>query len=96
VLKILDDVVQEGVSDGELEGALNRARRSLVGQLNAFGDRADAIAHAAVLRGDAGYVNDAFSIYAGVRREDVEAVAREVLQRDRMTSVHVVPEGGAS
>jgi zinc protease len=96
VHETLDRIVQEGVNEDELEGALNRARRSLIGQLNAFGDRADAIAHAAVLRGDAGYVNDAFSIYADLRRQDVEAMAREILQRDRMTSVHVVPEGSAS
>ena len=31
-----------------------------------------------------------------LERGDVEAVAREVLQSDRMTAVHVVPEGGAS
>ena len=96
VLEVLDDVVAGGVTDDELEGGLNRARRSLVGQLNAFGDRADAIAHAAVLRGDPEYVNESFGIYAGLDRQDIESAAREILRRDRLTSVHVVPEGGAA
>jgi zinc protease len=96
VREVLANVRAEGIADDELEGALNRARRALVGQLNGFGDRADSIAHAAVLRGDAGYVNDAFGLYAGLDRAAVESVAGQVLSTDRMTAVHVVPEGGAS
>jgi len=96
VLEVLETLMSEGLSDEELEGGLNRARRALVGQLNGFGDRADAIAHAAVLRGDPAYVNDSFSLYAGLDRAAIESVAREILSGDRMTSVHVVPEGGAS
>ncbi|MDX1396115.1 MAG: pitrilysin family protein [Gemmatimonadota bacterium] len=94
IREVLDRLVADGVEGAELEGGLNRARRALVEQLNAFGDRADAIAHAAVLRGDPDYVNSAFDIYAGLEAGDIEGIAREVLQPDRLTSVHVVPEGG--
>jgi len=96
VRDVLDELLEGGVMEEELEGAQNRARRALVGQLNAFSDRADAIAHAAVLRGDASYVNDSFGLYAGLDREAVDAAARDILCPDRLTSVHVVPEGGAS
>jgi len=89
---VLDDLIADGLSEGEMEGALNRARRSLVGGMNAFGDRADAIAHAAVLRRDAGYVNDAFGLYATLDRATVERTAREVLVAERLTVLHVVPE----
>jgi len=89
---VFDDLLADGLSEEEMEGALNRARRSLVGGLTAFGDRADAIAHAAVLRGDAGYVNEAFGLYAGLDCAAIERVARRVLISDRLTVLHVVPE----
>lgn len=96
IRSVLDDLLAGGFSEEELEGALNRARRSLVGGLNGFGDRADAIAHAAVLRGHAGYVNEAFGLYAGLDLAAVERTAREVLVGDRLTVLHVVPEGSES
>ncbi|MFV1986921.1 MAG: M16 family metallopeptidase [Gemmatimonadota bacterium] len=96
VREVLDELLETGVTEDELAGAQNRARRALVGQLNAFSDRADAIAHAAVLRGDPSYVNDSFGLYAGLDHEAVESVAQQVLRADRLTSVHVVPERGAS
>ncbi|MDH3735095.1 MAG: insulinase family protein, partial [Gemmatimonadota bacterium] len=40
VHEVLGGLLGGGVTDEELEGAQNRARRSLVGQLNAYGDRA--------------------------------------------------------
>ena len=92
VREVLDEVRGEGVRPGELEGALNRARRALVGGMAGFGDRADAIAHAAVLRGDAHYVNDAFARYGAIGRPDVERIAREVLDPRRLTVLHVEPE----
>jgi hypothetical protein len=91
---VLGDVRDGGIGDAVVDGALNRAGRGLVGVLNGFGDRADAIAHAAVLRGHPGYVNDAFPLYAGLRREDVQSAAAVVLADDRLTALHVVPEPG--
>ncbi|MCG8469233.1 MAG: insulinase family protein, partial [Gemmatimonadetes bacterium] len=93
---VLAELRSGGVNDEEIDGALNRARRSLVQNLAGVGDRADAFAHAAVLRGDPGYVNDAFGIYGSIDRAAVEASAEAVLDADRMTSVHVVPSEGAS
>ncbi len=93
VREVLDGVAGEGVRADEVEGARNRARRSLVRQVNGLGDRADAIAHAAVLRGDASYVNRAFDLYAGLEAADIEGVAAEVLDADRLTVVQVVPGG---
>ena len=92
VREVIGELRAEGVSAGELRGALNRARRALVGGMAGFGQRANAIAHAAVLRGDPGYVNDAFARYGAIGRGDVERVAREVLDRRRLTVLHVVPE----
>ncbi len=85
---------EEGVGPNELQGALNRARRSLVGQLNGVGDRADAFAHAATLRGEPEYVNRAFARYAAITMEDVDDLARRVLRPERRAVLHVVPEPG--
>ena len=92
VRDVLGELRDGGAGAGELQGALNRARRALVGGMAGFGDRADAIAHAAVLRGDPNYVNDAFARYGAIGRPDVERVARDVLDPRRLTVVHVLPE----
>ena len=90
--EVIGEFRDGGAGEGELKGALNRARRGLVGGMAGFGARADAIAHAAVLRGDPGYVNDAFARYGAIGRGGVARVAREVLDRRRLTVLHVVPE----
>ncbi len=85
----------DGPGDGEVEGARNRARRSLVRQANKVGRRADAFAHAAVLRDEPGYVNRAFGRYEAVGREDLVELGGRVLRDERLTVVRVVPEDGA-
>ncbi|WP_420441581.1 M16 family metallopeptidase [Candidatus Palauibacter sp.] len=95
VRDVIDDLLRGGVEEEEMEGARNRARRGLLNGRAGFGDRADAIAHAAVLRGDAGYVNDAFARYGAVARPDVERVAHTVFDPRGLTVLHVVPEEGA-
>ena len=60
---VIRNLRAEGVGAEEMEGALNRARRSLVSHLNSVGDRADAFAGAVTLRDDPSYVNAAFGRY---------------------------------
>ncbi len=93
---VIDEVRTDGVGAGELQGALNRVRYALVSGLASFGSRADALAHAAVLRGDPRYVNDALGRYAAVSRDAVHGMARTVLDPRRLTALHVVPEAGKS
>ena len=89
---VLDEAREEGFSEDEAAGARHRAERSLVGQLNSVGGRADAFAHAAVLRDEPGYVNEVFERYDRVGREEVDRLAREVLRPERLTVTRVVPE----
>ena len=84
-----------GPDTGEVAGARNRTRRSLVRRANSVGRRADAFAHAAVLRDDPGYVNRAFDRYEAVEREDLLELGEEVLRDDRLTVVRVIPEDEA-
>jgi zinc protease len=91
VLDVLDPVREAGVSEDELTGARNRARRALVRRLNSVGDRADAFADAVILRDDPDYVNHAFERYEAVGPDDVARLASSVLRASRRTVLHVVP-----
>ncbi len=88
---VLEEAREEGFATEEAAGARNRAERSLVGRLNSVGGRADAFAHAAVLRDNPGYVNEVFERYDRVDQEDVDELAREVLRPERLTATRVVP-----
>ncbi len=92
----LDDscgaLVHDGVQPAELERSLTWGRLALISQLNRVAGRADAFAHATTLRGDAGYVNEAFARYAAVTAPDLERVAQRVLRPGRRTMLRVVPE----
>ncbi len=90
---VVEAIGNDAIGTEELEGALNRARRSLVGRLNSVGSLADAFAHSAILRGDPGYVNEVFDRYAAVSRDEVQGLAEELLTPERLTAVHVVPRG---
>ena len=92
---VIRNLRAEGVGAEEMEGALNRARRSLVSHLNSVGDRADAFAGAVTLRDDPSYVNAAFGRYASLTAEAVTELANEILRSDRLTAVHVVPRTDA-
>ena len=87
----LDTAVGEGLSEDEVAGARNRSRRQLVLGLGAVGRRADALAHAAVLKSNPGYVNAAFDRYAAVDRSGLDRLAADVLRHDSRTVLHVVP-----
>lgn len=91
----LEDLCREGAAEGEVEGARNRLKRSELSSLNNVGDRADALAHAAVLRDDPELVNRIFDRYAAVERPDADEMARRVLRPERLTVLHVVPASRA-
>jgi zinc protease len=91
----LDRLLEEGADEEEVAGARNRLKRSELSSLNNVGDRADALAHADVLRDDPDLVNRIFDRYAAVERTDAEEMARRVLRPDRLTVLHVVPASPA-
>ncbi|MCL7971256.1 MAG: insulinase family protein [marine benthic group bacterium] len=90
-------LVPEGPSEAEVAGARNRAQRQLLLRVESVGGRADALAHAAVLKGDPALVNSAPGRYASVSAADVDDLGAELLRPERRTVVHVVPgESGAT
>lgn len=89
-------LLRDGISPEELDGSLTWGRLSLVSQLHGVAGRADALAHAATLKGAPEYVNEAFGRYAAVTAEDVERVARRLLAPAARSVLHVVPHGSAA
>jgi zinc protease len=87
MLESVAGLLGDGLSEDEVEGARNRARRTLVQQLNGVGERADAFAHAAVLRGEPGYVNDAFARYREVSLQGCAGLASEIFDADRLVAL---------
>lgn len=87
----IGELLAHPAPEDEVEGVLNHARLSLICQLNALVRRADAFAHAATLRRDAGYVNRAWDRYGSVGPETLERIAREVLAPGPRAVVEVVP-----
>jgi predicted Zn-dependent peptidase len=92
MMETIDALRAEGAKEEELVGARNRVRRALIRRLQSVGNRADALAHAQVLRGDPSYVNQAFARYDAVTPDDVDAVAHSVLEPGGRTVVTVLPE----
>ena len=96
----MDEAIGEFLSAGpdpdDAVRAVNQSRLALLGQLNSVARRSDALAHAATLAGDPGYVNRAVARYAAVDRGELEALARRVLRREGRTVLHVVPGAAKS
>jgi zinc protease len=95
VSETLDSLLMEGPAEDELLGARNRARRRLVRNLAGVGGRSDALAHAAVLRGDPEYVNEAFARYAEVGEEDIRRSVADILRPENRSVLWVVPAEAA-
>jgi zinc protease len=95
VRRVLDDVLEHGVTERELEGARNRALHDLVNHLDGVGPRSDAFATAATYVERPGYVNEMFARYSAVTAEDVLRVAREWFVPERRAVLAVLPEGEA-
>jgi zinc protease len=86
----------EPASEEEVAGARRRARRQLLLQLESVGGRANALAHAAVLRGEPAYLNDAFDRYGGVETDTVRRLVANILEPGGRTVVHVSPKQAGS
>lgn len=82
----------EPVADRELEKVSIAARRSLVSDNESFRDRAQNLAEAAVVFGDANQINTEPQKLARVTREDVMRVARKYFTQANRTVVITLPK----
>ncbi len=86
-------VVRQGVGEEEIAGAIRRIRRDQLAGLSTLEDRAEALAHAATLLGEADALNRVMDAYLDVTAEDVIHAARTYLAHDAGATLVVVPNG---
>jgi len=89
---VLDSVARGDVGEDEVLGAVRRVRRDHVGQLATVEERADALAYAATVLGDAEALNRVSALYDEITAEDVERVAAHYLDEGRGVTLLVLPD----
>ncbi|MBW3571113.1 MAG: insulinase family protein [Gemmatimonadetes bacterium] len=89
---VLDDVARDGATDDELTGAVRRVRRDQVGEMATVEERADALAYAATVLGDAQALDRVLDAYARVTVDDLRRVAGEYLCAERCATLVVLPK----
>ena len=92
VAEVLGRVAAGDIAAEEVMGAVRRVRRDHVAELATVEDRADALAYAATVLGEADAVNRIAEMYDSVTVEDVAAAAREWLVTARAAMLTVLPD----
>jgi zinc protease len=89
-------VADDPPSEDEVSAAVRRLRRDQLAGLATLEDRADALAYATTVLGDAARLNSVIEGYLAVGPEDVQRVAREHLTGGRIATVEVLAAGEAA
>lgn len=87
----LEKIRAEGVSQRELETALNHIRTSFVTSLCKLHGVADALAYYHVLCGDASRINTLFEEFAAITTDDVRRVAETYLRPEASAVLQYLP-----
>jgi zinc protease len=91
----LDRLRNEPISDRELERTKNQfARDYILGRLTIH-DKADMLAHGAVIHNDLGTTDGEFDIFLKITKEDVQRVARTYFTPASRTIITILPRSAA-
>jgi predicted Zn-dependent peptidase len=91
VVREIDRVRADGVTDDEVQRAVALLETALVSSLQSAGDRADKLSMFATYFSDPGLVNEQTERYQRVTAAQVSALAREMLGEDNRVSLVYVP-----
>jgi zinc protease len=91
VVREIDRVRNEGVTDDEVQRAVALLETALVSALQSAGDRADKLSMFATYLGDPALVNEQMDCYQRVTSAQVSQLAREMLGEDNRVSLVYVP-----
>ena len=87
-------MMEEPVSDDELEKAKNQIRSSYITGMQTVQDKAGALGHAAVIHQDTATVDNEFELFMKVTKEDIMRVMGKYLDPSNRTVVTVLPPAG--
>ncbi|MDQ2766612.1 MAG: insulinase family protein [Gemmatimonadota bacterium] len=91
VVREIDRVRTDGVTDDEVQRAVALLETALVSSLQSAGDRADKLSMFATYFGDPSLVNEQTARYQGVTAAQVSELARMILGPDNRVSLVFVP-----
>ena len=91
VVREIDRMRSDGVTDDEVQRAVALLETALVSSLQSAGDRADKLSMFATYFGDPGLVNEQTARYQRVTAAQVSALAKEMLGPDNRVSLVYVP-----
>jgi zinc protease len=91
VVREIDALQTEGVTDGEVERALALIETDFIASMQAAGDRADKLSMFATYFGDPRLLNEQVERYRNVTSADVNAFIRQRLGPDNRASLLYVP-----
>ncbi len=91
VVREIDRVIADGVSDAEVQRAVALLETALVSSLQSAGDRADKLSMFATYFDDPGLVNEQTERYQRVTAAEVSALARDMLGEDNRVSLVYIP-----
>ena len=94
IAEVLARVVEGGVTQEEVDGAIRRCRRDHLDGMANIEERADELAYAVTVLGDPAQLMEQLNSYAEIEVPDVERVAREFLDPAKRATVVVVPSTG--
>jgi predicted Zn-dependent peptidase len=91
----LDDIARRGVTQRELEKAVNRVASSFIFGLQSNLSRARTLAEYEMYFGDAQLLRDELAPYQAITREDIQRVARQYFDATNRTVLDVIPAEAA-
>ena len=95
ISEILDDVLENGPRDAELDRVLAQTETDFVSSMQSAGDRAEQLSRFATYFAEPRLLNEQLARYRDVTREKVHAMAKERLGPDNRASLVYVPRPGA-
>lgn len=90
----LNRLMTDPVSDKELEKAKNKMRAEYAFARQSVQEKAQALAHAAVIHGDTSTVNREYELFMNVTKEDIMRVAKTYFRPENRTVLLVNPPKG--
>jgi zinc protease len=84
---ILQNIIEEGIRPEELQKARNKSESIIVASRLTVEGKADQLAHAALMFGDANRVNTLLDEYSSISSEEVHQVAKKYLRQENRVAL---------